>query len=68
MHAVVGAIAAKFRAAGQTCVCANRLLIHSSRFEEFKEKLVEQVERLVVSTGLEAFDDGREGKGSFRGT
>ncbi len=51
--AVQGAIASKFRNAGQTCVCANRFYVHSSVYDEFIEKFAAQVEQLNVGNGLE---------------
>jgi succinate-semialdehyde dehydrogenase/glutarate-semialdehyde dehydrogenase len=53
--AVVGAMASKYRNAGQTCVCANRLLVQDSVFDAFTEKLVAAVEALKVGNGA---DDG----------
>ncbi len=50
-RAVEGAIASKFRNSGQTCVCANRILVESSVAEAFTAKLVAAVERLVVGEG-----------------
>ena len=52
--AVGGAIASKFRNAGQTCVCANRILIERSILPEFAERLADRVEGLKVAPGLEA--------------
>ena len=49
--AVEGAIAAKFRNAGQTCVCPNRLYVHDSVYTAFSEKLAAAVERLRVGNG-----------------
>ncbi|MBX2811441.1 MAG: NAD-dependent succinate-semialdehyde dehydrogenase [Myxococcales bacterium] len=49
--AVHGAIAAKFRNAGQTCICANRLLVQASVHDTFVEKLVAAVKQLVVGDG-----------------
>jgi succinate-semialdehyde dehydrogenase/glutarate-semialdehyde dehydrogenase len=46
-------MAAKFRNAGQTCVCADRLLVHSSVHDEFVEKLAEKVEKLQVGPGMD---------------
>jgi succinate-semialdehyde dehydrogenase/glutarate-semialdehyde dehydrogenase len=43
-----GLIAAKFRNAGQTCVCANRVLVHDSVYEEFAERVERAVGRLAV--------------------
>jgi succinate-semialdehyde dehydrogenase/glutarate-semialdehyde dehydrogenase len=48
-----GAIASKYRNAGQTCVCANRLLIQDSVYEAFAAKLAERVRRLRVGDGME---------------
>jgi succinate-semialdehyde dehydrogenase/glutarate-semialdehyde dehydrogenase len=42
--AVEGALAAKFRNSGQTCVCANRLLVQSGAYEEFTSKFVKAVQ------------------------
>ena len=53
--AVDGAIASKFRNAGQTCVCTNRLLIHSAVYDDFVEKLTAKVSQLTVGHGV---DDG----------
>jgi succinate-semialdehyde dehydrogenase/glutarate-semialdehyde dehydrogenase len=50
--AVEGALASKFRNTGQTCVCANRLLVQSGVYEAFANKLKARVERLVVGDGL----------------
>lgn len=50
--AVQGAIASKFRNTGQTCVCANRLLVQDSVYEAFATKLVEAVRKLRVGDGL----------------
>lgn len=49
--AVKGTIAAKFRNAGQTCVCANRLFVQRSIYDEFIKKLKVAVEALVVGDG-----------------
>lgn len=51
--AVEGAMASKFRNAGQTCVCANRFIVHSSVAQEFTEQLVAKVKSLVVGNGLD---------------
>ncbi|MGC2660391.1 MAG: NAD-dependent succinate-semialdehyde dehydrogenase [Bryobacteraceae bacterium] len=47
--AVSGAIAAKFRNTGQTCVCANRILVQSKVYDAFAEKLTNAVSRLTVA-------------------
>lgn len=51
--AVQGAIASKYRNAGQTCVCANRLYAQASVYEEFTQKLSEAVSRQKLGSGLE---------------
>ncbi|NDW33063.1 NAD-dependent succinate-semialdehyde dehydrogenase [Salipiger sp. PrR007] len=51
--AVEGAMASKFRNAGQTCVCANRILVQRGIHDRFAEKLVERVAALRVGNGLE---------------
>lgn len=43
----------KFRNAGQTCVCANRIFIHEDKKEEFVSAFVSKVEKLKVGNGLE---------------
>ena len=50
--AVAGAIASKYRNTGQTCVCANRLLVQKGVYEAFAEKLVAAVKKLRVGDGL----------------
>lgn len=51
--AVAGAMASKYRNAGQTCVCANRLLVQSGVYEAFAQKLAAQVAALKVGVGTE---------------
>lgn len=51
--AVEGAIASKYRNAGQTCVCANRLYVHDKVYEAFARKLVAAVAQLKVGPGVE---------------
>lgn len=51
--AVKGAMASKFRNTGQTCVCANRLLVQEKIYDEFAEKLIAAVEKLKMGNGLE---------------
>ncbi|MDZ7736865.1 MAG: NAD-dependent succinate-semialdehyde dehydrogenase [Gammaproteobacteria bacterium] len=46
-------IANKFRAAGQTCVCANRVYVHKNVVKEFSEKVAERVATLKVGDGME---------------
>ncbi len=55
--AVAGAIASKYRNTGQTCVCANRLLVQSGVYEAFTRKLVEAVSKLRVGDGLKGVTD-----------
>ncbi len=50
--AVAGAIASKYRNTGQTCVCANRLLVQSGVYDAFAEKLAVAVRQLRVGDGL----------------
>jgi succinate-semialdehyde dehydrogenase/glutarate-semialdehyde dehydrogenase len=50
--AVAGAIASKYRNTGQTCVCANRLLVQARVYDAFTEKLVAAVRKLRVGDGL----------------
>lgn len=55
-EAVEGAIASKYRNSGQTCVCANRLLVQRGIYDKFADKLVQAVNsQLKVGNG---FDDG----------
>ncbi|ELB1138646.1 NAD-dependent succinate-semialdehyde dehydrogenase [Vibrio parahaemolyticus] len=51
--AVAGAMASKFRNAGQTCVCANRFYVHSKVYDEFVVKFDAAVQQLNVGNGLE---------------
>jgi succinate-semialdehyde dehydrogenase/glutarate-semialdehyde dehydrogenase len=51
--AVQGAIISKYRNAGQTCVCANRLYVQDGIYEQFAEKLAVAVQKLKVGNGLE---------------
>jgi succinate-semialdehyde dehydrogenase/glutarate-semialdehyde dehydrogenase len=51
--AITGVMASKFRNTGQTCVCANRILIQDSIYDTFKTKLVAAVAKLKVGNGLE---------------
>jgi succinate-semialdehyde dehydrogenase / glutarate-semialdehyde dehydrogenase len=51
--AVVGAMASKYRNTGQTCVCANRLLVQAGVYDAFVAKLVEATRKLRVGAGLE---------------
>ncbi|MGY2374318.1 NADP-dependent succinate-semialdehyde dehydrogenase [Pseudomonas sp. SDO524_S393] len=51
--AVAGALTSKYRNAGQTCVCANRLYIHDSVYDEFADKLQAAVAALRLGNGLD---------------
>lgn len=51
--AVEGAIASKYRNAGQTCVCANRILVQSGVYEAFLEKFIPAVQKQKVGAGTE---------------
>src|SRR5699024_9056241 len=51
--AVDQTIASKFRNAGQTCICANRLFVHESIADEYAEKLSAKVAQLKVGNGLD---------------
>jgi succinate-semialdehyde dehydrogenase/glutarate-semialdehyde dehydrogenase len=52
-QAVAGAVASKYRNAGQTCVCANRILVQSGIYDRFAAALVAAVKKLKVGSGLE---------------
>jgi len=51
--AVAGAVASKYRNSGQTCVCANRILIQSGVYDAFTEKLTAAVAALKVAPGAD---------------
>src|SRR5581483_2568325 len=51
--AVEGAMASKYRNAGQTCVCANRILVQDGVYDAFAAKLAEKVKALKVGGGTE---------------
>ncbi len=53
--AVTGAMASKYRNAGQTCVCANRIYVQEKVYDAFAEKLGDAVKKLKVGNGA---DDG----------
>ena len=57
--AVEGTIASKYRNAGQTCVCTNRLLVQAGVYDLFTEKLAVAVARMRVGNGLN--DDVQQG-------
>jgi succinate-semialdehyde dehydrogenase/glutarate-semialdehyde dehydrogenase len=52
--AVEGATASKYRNAGQTCVCANRIYVQDGVYEQFAQKLVAAVGKLKVGNGADA--------------
>jgi succinate-semialdehyde dehydrogenase/glutarate-semialdehyde dehydrogenase len=52
--AVEGAMISKYRNAGQTCVCANRILVQDGVYDAFAEKFAAAVAKLNVGNGLEA--------------
>ena len=54
-EAVQGALDCKFRNAGQTCVCANRIIVQDGIYDEFTRKLAEGASKLTVGDG---FSDG----------
>jgi succinate-semialdehyde dehydrogenase/glutarate-semialdehyde dehydrogenase len=51
--AVEGLIKSKFRNAGQTCVCANRVFVADKIYDKFVDKLIPQIKKLKVGSGLE---------------
>jgi succinate-semialdehyde dehydrogenase / glutarate-semialdehyde dehydrogenase len=51
--AATGAIASKFRNAGQTCICANRIYVHRSVYEKFTNLFVEKAKALKVGAGTD---------------
>ncbi|MBF0325701.1 MAG: NAD-dependent succinate-semialdehyde dehydrogenase [Alphaproteobacteria bacterium] len=51
--AVAGAMASKYRNTGQTCVCANRILVQAGIYDSFAAKLALAVGKMVVGAGLE---------------
>lgn len=52
--AVDAAIQCKFRNAGQTCVCANRILVHEKIYDDFTDKLAKRVSAFKVGNGLDS--------------
>jgi succinate-semialdehyde dehydrogenase/glutarate-semialdehyde dehydrogenase len=51
-EAIDGLLASKFRNAGQTCVCANRVYVHAAVVKEFSEKLAARIKQMKVGNGL----------------
>jgi len=52
-HAIEGALASKYRNAGQTCVCVNRFLVQAGIYEAFTQRFSERVAQLKVGAGVE---------------
>src|SRR5215467_536948 len=52
-QAIAGAMASKYRNAGQTCVCANRVVVQSGIYDRFASALVDAVKNLAVGPGIE---------------
>ncbi|KAJ3484689.1 hypothetical protein NLG97_g6996 [Lecanicillium saksenae] len=52
--AIKGVVACKFRISGQTCVCANRVLVHRAVYDKFLSMLVDVVKTFKVGDGLES--------------
>ena len=52
--AIEGALIAKYRNAGQTCVCVNRFLVQAGIYEKFIAALNEKVQKFAIGNGLEA--------------
>lgn len=52
-QAVAGTLASKYRNAGQTCVCANRIFVQSGIFDRFAEALAAEAKKLKVGPGAE---------------
>ncbi|HEE5792694.1 TPA: NAD-dependent succinate-semialdehyde dehydrogenase [Acinetobacter baumannii] len=55
--AIEGALIAKFRNAGQTCVCVNRFLVQASIYEKFIAALSQKIQNFNIGNGLEAGHD-----------
>ncbi len=55
--AVAAAVVAKLRNGGQTCVCANRYLVHESVLDEFARRFAEALQQKVLGSGLEPATD-----------
>ena len=51
--AIAGAIAAKYRNAGQTCVCANRIYVHQDIYEKFSERFAEEAGKHQTGQGFD---------------
>ena len=55
--AIAGAIAAKYRNTGQTCVCANRIYVHQDIYEEFSEGFTKEAGKLQTGQGFDPIAD-----------
>ncbi|WP_372833483.1 NAD-dependent succinate-semialdehyde dehydrogenase [Pontibacterium sp.] len=55
--AVAGAIASKYRNAGQTCICTNRIFVQAGIYDQFVTRFQEEVEKFTIGSGLEATTD-----------
>ena len=55
--AIAGAIAAKYRNTGQTCVCANRIYVHQDVYEQFSEGFVKEAGKLQTGQGFDPLAD-----------
>ena len=53
-RAIAGILASKFRNVGQTCVCANRIYVHDSIYDEVAQRLTAEVEKFKVGNGFDA--------------
>ena len=51
--AVSGAMISKYRNAGQTCACSNRILLHDAIYDEFLEKFLTATKQLTIGNGIE---------------
>ena len=51
--AIPGALAAKYRNSGQTCICSNRLFVQDGIYDEFVERLKAEVEKFSLGNGME---------------
>jgi succinate-semialdehyde dehydrogenase/glutarate-semialdehyde dehydrogenase len=52
--AIAGAMASKYRNAGQTCVCTNRLLVQAGVYDEFARRLTAEVEKFTLGNGADS--------------
>lgn len=56
-QAVAGALASKYRNAGQTCICANRILVQDSIYDQFIERFSAEVEKFRMGDGMDEAND-----------